>query len=178
MGSQGLGRLVSELQKPKLTIYHLPEGVISLTTLIYKIPGIMVVYISRHTKLCSYMSEQSLCTEYKSCSSFLGLSPLSVSRSRVVFHFSRRPQRLPMAGKFSDFHMEWTDVRNTSSASIIDFWEAFPPGSIRRPCDLVCDGNIHSQCLFILMASFPLLSLNGVVAKDRSMNVCLWYSRY
>lgn len=28
------------------------------------------------------MSEQSLRTEYKSCSSFLGLSPLSVSRSR------------------------------------------------------------------------------------------------
>lgn len=143
-----------------------------------KYPESWLFTSSRHTKLCSYMSEQSLRTEYKSCSSFLSLSPLSVSWSGVVFYFSWRPQRLPMAGKCSDFHMEWTDVRNTSSTSIIDFWEAFPLGSIRRPCDLVCDGSIHSRCLFILMASFPLFSLNGVAAKDHGMNVCLWYSRY
>ena len=54
-----------------------------------------------------------------------------------MFYFSQRPQRLPMAGKFSDFHMEWTDVRNTSSTSIIDFGRRFlsdPSGGLVTWC--------------------------------------------
>lgn len=91
-----------------------------------------------------------------------------------------------MAGKDSDFHMEWTDVKNTSSASIFDSRGRFlsdPSGGLAAQCVMETSTvqifvPFHSHGTLPLPLSFFFLSLNGVVAKDHGLNICFWHSRY
>ncbi len=85
-----------------------------------------------------------------------------------------------MAGKHSDFHMDWTDVRNTSSTSIFDFRGRFlsdPSGGLAALCVMemstlqISAVPFHSDGIPLLLLSFSF-SLNGVVAKYHSLNIC------
>lgn len=73
-----------------------------------------------------------------------------------------------MAGKRSDFHMEWTDVRNTSSTFIFDLRGGFPsyPSGL---CVMETSTLQISAVPFYSNGTFS--SLNGVVAKDHGLYV-------
>lgn len=87
-----------------------------------------------------------------------------------------------MAGKHSDFHMEWTDVRKTSSTPMFDFKGRVlsdPSGGLAAQWNLhIPDSAVpfHSDGTLFSAASF--FPLNGVVAKGHGLNVCLLHSRY